>query len=459
MDAREVALLTLNACERQGGWSDGVLKKQIAAAGLDSRDAGLATQLCFGVIQNRILLDFYLSKFSNIPLRRLEGKVLQALRLGLYQMLFLTRIPHSAAVDQSVALTRAHCKNPRAPGMVNAILRNLERSLDRLPTIPEDDPAEYYATLYSHPVWLVRELLETLGSEGTAAFLQADNSQPPITAMVNTVKTDLEGALEALQAEGVHGEPHPWLKNCLVLSRSGSLEELDAFQKGLFYVQDPASRLAVMALDPEPGDRVLDMCAAPGGKSFAAAIQMKDQGEIWSCDLHPHKKTLIQKGAQRLGLTCIRPQTADGKVRRPEWEGGFDRVLVDAPCSGLGVIRKKPDIRFKDPEPLTITGRTMKTMLTACGVPGEKAEKFEEACAEQFGADAALSPRNLVETKKFEIKTPEVQIRVDPEYSEWIETRYIDGAPYILIPAGAGVQVNGVPIAITRPDVEYEEEE
>ena len=113
----------------------------------------------------------------------------------------------------------------------------------------------------------------------------------------------------------------------------------------------------------------------------------------------------------------------------------------------------------KDPEPLTITGRTMKTMLTACGVPGEKAEKFEEACAEQFGADAALSPRNLVETKKFEIKTPEVQIRVDPEYSEWIETRYIDGAPYILIPAGAGVQVNGVPIAITRPDVEYEEEE
>ena len=237
--------------------------------------------------------------------------------------------------------------------MVNAILRNLERSLDRLPTIPEDDPAEYYATLYSHPVWLVRELLETLGSEGTAAFLQADNSQPPITAMVNTVKTDLEGALEALQAEGVHGEPHPWLKNCLVLSRSGSLEELDAFRNGLFYVQDPASRLAVMALDPEPGSRVLDMCAAPGGKSFAAAIQMKDQGEIWSCDLHPHKKTLIQKGAQRLGLTCIRPQTADGKVRRPEWEGTFDRVLVDAPCSGLGVIRKKPDIRFKDPEPLS----------------------------------------------------------------------------------------------------------
>ena len=352
MDAREVALLTLNACERQGGWSDGVLKKQIASAGLDSRDAGLATQLCFGVLQNRVLLDFYLSKYSSIPLKRLEGKVLQALRIGLYQMLFLTRVPNSAAVDRAVALTRAHCKNPRAPGMVNAILRNLERNLDRLPTIPEGDPAAYYATLYSHPVWLVEELLEQLGSEGTAAFLQADNSQPPITAMVNTVKTDLQGLAQALQAEKVGLEPHPWLDGCVVLSRSGNLEERKAFQEGLFYVQDPASRLAVLALDPEPGMKVLDVCAAPGGKSFAAAIRMEDRGEIWSCDLHPHKKNLIQKGAERLGLTSIRARTADGKVRIPEWEGGFDRVLVDAPCSGLGVIRKKPDIRYKDPAPL-----------------------------------------------------------------------------------------------------------
>ena len=352
MDAREVALLSLNACERQGGWSDGVLKKQIAGAGLDSRDAGLATQLCFGVLQNRMLLDFYLSKFSNIPLKRLEGKVLQALRLGLYQMLFLTRIPHSAAVDRSVALTRSCSKNPRAPGMVNAILRNLERNLDRLPTIPEDDPAEYYATLYSHPVWLVQELLNAVGSEETAAFLQANNSQPPITAMVNTVKATSEEALQSLREAGVEAEPHPWLESCFVLSRSGNVEALDAFQRGLFYVQDAASRLAVEALDPRPGMKVLDMCAAPGGKSFAAAIRMGDVGEVWSCDLHPHKKTLIQNGAQRLGLTCIHPKTADGKVHRPEWENAFDRVLVDAPCSGLGVIRKKPDIRYKDAAPL-----------------------------------------------------------------------------------------------------------
>ena len=363
MDARETALLTLNACDRQGGWSDGVLKKQIAAANLDSRDAGLATQLCFGVIQNRMLLDFYLSKFSNIPLNRLEGKVLQALRLGLYQMLFLTRIPHRAAVDRSVELTKLHCKNPRAPGMVNAILRNLERNLDRLPSIPEGDPVTYYATLYSHPAWLVELLLQKMGSEEAVAFLQANNSQPPMTVMVNTAKTNSQYVEALLRSAGVTVQPHPWLENCLVLSRSGSLEELEPFQEGLFYVQDPASRLAVFALAPEPGMRVLDVCAAPGGKSFAAALQMYDEGEIWSCDLHPHKKTLIQKGALRLGLQCIHPKTADGKVRIPEWEGTFDRVLVDAPCSGLGVIRKKPDIRYKDPVSLEELPQVQRTIL------------------------------------------------------------------------------------------------
>ena len=232
MDAREAALLTLNTCERQGGWSDGALKKQLAAAGLDGRDAALATQLCFGVLQNKLLLDFYLGKFSNIPLKRMEGKVVQALRLGAYQMLFLTRIPHSAAVDRSVALTRAHCKNPRAPGMVNAILRSLERSLDQLPTIPQEDPAAYYGTLYSHPAWLVEELLDELGSEGAAAFLRANNSQPPMTAMVNTVRAGAEEVAASLEAQGVEVKPHPWLENCLILSRSGSVEELEAFQKG-----------------------------------------------------------------------------------------------------------------------------------------------------------------------------------------------------------------------------------
>ena len=170
--------------------------------------------------------------------------------------------------------------------------------------------------------------------------------------MVNTTRTTAEALKAMLEADHVEAEPHPWLENCLLLSRTGDLERLEAFQQGLFYVQDPASRLSVLAAGAKPGMRVLDCCAAPGGKSFAAAIAMENQGEIVSCDLHPHKKKLIQAGADRLGLTIITPKTADGKVFRPEWERAFDLVLVDAPCSGLGVIRKKPDIRYKDPAPL-----------------------------------------------------------------------------------------------------------
>ena len=352
MDAREAAMLALNACQRQGGWSDGALKKQLAAAELSGRDAALATQLCFGVLQNQMLLDFYLAKFSNIPLKRMEGKVVQTLRLGAYQMLFLTRIPHSAAVNSAVALVKAHCKNPRAAGMVNGILRSMERSLQNMPVIPQGDPVAYLSTLYSHPEWLVKEFILSLGEEETAQLLAADNSQPPTAVMVNTTRTTAETLKAMLEADHVEAEPHPWLENCLLLSRTGDLERLEAFQQGLFYVQDPASRLSVLAAGAKPGMRVLDCCAAPGGKSFAAAIAMENQGEIVSCDLHPHKKKLIQAGADRLGLTIITPKTADGKVFRPEWERAFDLVLVDAPCSGLGVIRKKPDIRYKDPAPL-----------------------------------------------------------------------------------------------------------
>ena len=352
MDAREAAMLALNACQRQGGWSDGALKKQLAAAELSGRDAALATQLCFGVLQNQMLLDFYLSKFSNIPLKRMEGKVVQTLRLGAYQMLFLTRIPHSAAVNSAVTLVKTHCKNPRAAGMVNGILRSMERSLQNMPVIPQGDPVAYLSTLYSHPEWLVKEFILSLGEEETAQMLAADNSQPPTAVMVNTTRTTAETLKAMLEADHVEAEPHPWLENCLLLSRTGDLERLEAFQQGLFYVQDPASRLSVLAAGAKPGMRVLDCCAAPGGKSFAAAIAMENQGEIVSCDLHPHKKKLIQAGADRLGLTIITPKTADGKVFRPEWERAFDLVLVDAPCSGLGVIRKKPDIRYKDPAPL-----------------------------------------------------------------------------------------------------------
>lgn len=343
MTAREAAFRTLVACEKQDAWADGFLKRTLSEGKLDAREAALATRLTFGVTQNRILLDWYVDHFAK---GRLDLNVRTALRLGTYQMLFLTRVPVSAAVNESVKLTRKFSKNPGAAGLVNAVLRNLERNKQDL-TPPED-----LSTRYSHPQWLVDVFVRRLGEDGACSLLECHNGEVPTMAQVNTCCASVQQVLEELTGAGVEAEPHPWLDNCLTLRGTGSLEQLKAFQKGDFYIQDAAARLAVQAADPKPGMRVLDVCAAPGGKSFAAAIAMEDRGEIVSCDIHNHKQALIENGARRLGLSSIRAVTQNAKERVPEWEGAFDLVIADAPCSGLGIIRKKPDIRYKDPAPL-----------------------------------------------------------------------------------------------------------
>ena len=349
MSARETALLTLSAMERQNAWSNQYLKKAIRKANLDQRDAALATRICFGVLQNRMLLDFYLGHFSNVKLEKMESKVRNNLRIGLYQMLFLTRVPQNAAVNEAVELTKKHCKNPRAPGMVNGILRNLARNLDQLPLLEQGDPLQYLSVRYSHPLWLVQEFASLLPEKEVEQLLACDNSEPPTMVQVNTCLCTTAAAVMTLEAEGAAVTRHPWLEGCLMLSDMGDLEKLRAFQDGLIYVQDPAARMAVMAAGLKPGCYVLDACAAPGGKSFAAALDMEGRGEVVSCDIHAHKKKLIEVGAERLRLDCITVVTEDASKPKTEWREAFDAVLADVPCSGLGVIRKKPEIRYKNP--------------------------------------------------------------------------------------------------------------
>ena len=357
MTAREAALRALVACEQQGAWSDGFLKKILRTAGLDSRDAALTTRLCFGVLQNRLLLDYYLGKLSTVKLEKMEPAVRNALRLGAYQVLFLDRVPDHAAVSEAVDLARKGSKNPRSAGLVNGVLRSLVRQKDSLE--PPEDPA----VRYSHPQWLADLFTRRLGREEAAALMAANNGEPPTCAQVNTTRATVEEVTDSLRAEGVEVHPHPWLPNCLLLSHTGSLEELTAFREGLFYIQDAAAKLAVLAADPREGMDVLDACAAPGGKSFAAAIAMWGEGKVVSCDIHPHKMDLIQAGAKRLGLDCITAEVLDGRECKEEFLDGFDLVLADVPCSGLGIIRKKPDIRYKDPKPLEGLPRVQKAIL------------------------------------------------------------------------------------------------
>ena len=345
MGARETALHALMACRQEDGWSNGVLKNLIVRDKLDGRDAALATRLCYGVLQNRLKLDFYLQQLLTGKLKALHPVVRDILHLGLYQIYEMDRIPPSAAVNASVDLAKKYCKKQRsAPGLVNGVLRSAIRTKGTL-----KEPKSL-VEIYSHPWELISLLRDYVGKDRLEPMLKANNGAPDTVVQVNTLKTTAEKLSERLDQEGVKAEPHIWMKNCLVLSGTGSLEHLPSFQEGLFYVQDTAAKLSVLCarLPSNPDAQILDCCSSPGGKSFAAAMEMAGKGTIHSCDVYEHKIQLIRKGAQRLELPMIQVHLQDATCLREDWIGKMDAVLADVPCSGLGIIRKKPDIRYKD---------------------------------------------------------------------------------------------------------------
>ena len=343
MGARQTALNALIACRKEGAWSNGVLKEYIQHDRLDGRDAALAARLCYGVIQNRGKLDFYLQQLLTGRLKDVQPVVRDILHLGLYQIYELDKIPDSAAVNESVALAKQYSRNPKAASLVNGVLRNAVRTKGSL-----QEPTSF-ADKYSHPDALIGLLKQNLPKGTLEPMLIADNEAPEMTVQVNTLRTSAQALTVQLQEQGVGVKPHSWMPDCLVLSGTGNLEQLPAFREGKFYVQDPASRLSVLCAKlPKEGARVLDCCSAPGGKSFAAAIAMAGCGRIQSCDVHQHKTALIEKGAQRLGLENITVCQQDATQLVPQWCNKMDAVIVDAPCSGLGIIRKKPDIRYKN---------------------------------------------------------------------------------------------------------------
>ena len=349
--ARDTALKVLIACRTHGAWADAALKAQLARDQLSPQDAALCSRMVYGVTQNRLLLDFYLAAYCSQKPDHLQPPLLDILRLGAYQILFLDKVPDRAAVSEAVELAKRSGRG-QAAGLVNAVLRKLSQNKNALPSISDRDEAKFLSIRYSHPKWLVKRILELLGREETDAFLAADNTAAPLTVQVNPLKTTQEKLTAELEALGVRVTPHAWVPGCLELSGTGDLTALEPFRAGHFLVQDGAAALAARAAAVTPGQRVLDVCAAPGGKSFGAAFAMEDRGEILACDLHENKLKRIQDGAQRLGLTSIRTAAADGREFRPEWEAAFDTVLVDAPCSGLGIIRKKPDTRYKKADDL-----------------------------------------------------------------------------------------------------------
>ncbi len=338
--AREAAVFALERIRRDGAWSSALGDAMKTKYSLDARSLALAVSISLGVTQNEALLDYYIDLFSSSS-SRIEPKVRDIMRSGAYQLIFMDKIPASAAVNESVAL----CKKlgySRASGFCNAVLRKLAGGKAALPDIPDKGTAQYLSTKYSHPLWLAQYMISHRGYDAVEAFFAANNSVPDTCLQVNTLKISAPELLERLRDSGVQCSAHPWMPDCIV--SKGNVSAMEGFPEGLFYVQDPAARCAVLTAGLRQGMQVLDACAAPGGKSFAAAIAMKNEGSIDSCDLHEKKIRLINDGARRLGIDIIRAFPHDARAPLDKL---YDAIIADVPCSGYGVIRKKPEIRYK----------------------------------------------------------------------------------------------------------------
>ena len=347
--ARAAALSALQKWNRADAWSDAALNAAIIRGGLDARDAALASRICYGTIQNLLLIDHWLSRCSNRPLNKLEPVVLDILRLSAYQLLLMDRVPAHAVVDEAVTLCKEKGKG-RASGFVNAVLRKAASMNREIPDLPAEGTAEYLSIRFSHPLWLCENWIDAHGYAFAEAAVAANNEQPPVCLQCNQLRVDASRLLAELREAGYDVQPHAQLPDA-VLCSGGDLAASAPFSNGWFYVQDAAAKCAVLLADPQPGMRVLDACAAPGGKTFSAAVQMCDQGEIVSCDIHENKLKRLRDGAARMGFQSIQTMAMDAREPTLPAES-FDVVMADVPCSGLGVIRKKPEIRYKDPKAL-----------------------------------------------------------------------------------------------------------
>jgi 16S rRNA (cytosine967-C5)-methyltransferase len=375
-----VALRVLERVERASAYADLALHAELGRERLARADRALATELVYGTLRWRGRLDFLLAQVLDRDLAKLEPVVRCALRLGAYQLVFSDRVPASAAVDEAVRCVRA-AGLERATGLVNAVLRRLAASLDdpadaiALPSL-ESDPLGHLTHALSLPGWIAERWLERLGPAEAAALATACNQPPPITLRANRRRTTRDALLAELRARHPEAAACTHAPDGIRLGHRGDPSREPAFLEGRFTVQDEASQLVVELLDPQPGEKVLDACAAPGAKASAIAERVGDDGRVVALDRHARRLELVARDARRLGLAQLGTAVADTSRSLGAQEGErFDRVLVDAPCSGLGTLRRNPDLRWRvqpgDPARLAETQLAiLRTGATALGPGG-----------------------------------------------------------------------------------------
>lgn len=343
-NARQIALEILVRMYRDAAYSNLTLDAALRRNALSGRDAALVSALVYGVQERLYTIDYQLSLYLKQPLKKLKPEVIAALRLGVCQLLFMDKIPPSAAVSESVSLVRNNgCAF--ASGLVNAVLHKVADAGLCLPEAQESETAAL-SIQYSIPEWLIAKWQEAYGQCEMRAILEACTAPAPMTVRVNTLRTTAKELISVFAQDKISACISTEIEDALILTRAGAIERTDAYQKGLFHVQDAASQLCCKALEAQPGETVFDLCAAPGGKSFTVAEQMRGKGKLCSFDLYSSRTALIEEGAERLGISMIQAAVADAACFNVSL-GKADRVLCDVPCSGFGILRRKPEIRYK----------------------------------------------------------------------------------------------------------------
>lgn len=343
--ARNIALNCLYKIDEENGYSNIVLDEYLNKYRdkLNKKDINLISEIVYGTITWKLTIDFILQKYSKIKLKKMSKWVLNILRMGAYQIIFLDKIPKSAAVNESVYLTKKYAY--KSSSLVNAILRKIEKQdYEELKNIQNEK--ERISKLYSMPEWLIEELLKEYSLQTVEKICKYSNEKPKTTIRINTLKTNKEEFLKKLKECNIEYEESS-IENFINIKNVKNIGDLELFKQGLFTVQDMGAGKISLMLAPNKNDIVLDACSAPGGKTTHLAELMENEGKIIACDIHPHRIKLVKENASRLGIDIIKTEINDATNFIKEYEEKFDKILLDVPCLGIGVIKRKPDIKWQ----------------------------------------------------------------------------------------------------------------
>ncbi len=429
---RGTAVKILNRVERTDAYLDKMLDAELRMTDVADIDKSLLAEIVHGVMRWQGRLDWVLNGFTHGNFSKSEINIKNALRVALYQILFLSQVPHYAAVNEAVEFIK-RIRGEKAANLVNAVLRNIIRNFDGIHyPKPEDDLAQYLAVFYSHPIWMVKRWLHRFDREELEKFLIANNEIPGLTLRVNKLKINPSEFLLLLDKQHVSYQGSSFIDYFVKVKSLAGISQLNIFQNGYFSIQDESAALPVLLLDPKKGERVIDMCAAPGGKTTYIAELMQNEGKILAVDKYESKLKLITGSCERLGINNVQAVVADANELETE---PADKVLVDAPCSGLGVLRKKPDIKWKrDQDDITHLVRQQGRLL-------ESGARLVKPGGVLVYSTCTIEPEeNSMLIKSFLLQHPEFRINDAANFVNhavtttdgWIETfphrHHIDGS-------------------------------